>query len=241
MATIPIKAVLSHLTAGEVPVFRLMAKDTKKIGEGEFLRRMSVQTGMDLAQCRYWSDNQRDVLYACLAENCAVDIGYLYAKLYPTGTIPSLTAQPTKAANPVKARAFFKGPFAENVASFDLVNETVTAPAILYEIMQDGASDRNRIESSTARVVINGSAIRIAADQDDNGVWLENLQTGVKVVDATIVYSDASTCHCTFPMLPTTGKYRLVVATRNGENPDEYALAKVTRNVYVVNGGVSHG
>jgi len=239
---IPVEAVLMNGAIGETDQCRLIAKNTKKVGEGEFLQRMSTKTGMDIPFCRFWSDSQRDVLYTALGENCAVDLGYLYAKLYPTGTIPSLTAQPTKEENPVKARVFFKGEFADKVAQFELVNETVTVAAVLYEIMQDGASDLNRIESATARVVINGNEIKVAADQTDNGVWLENATTGVKVAQGVVSYSDASTCHCTFPTLPATGKYRLVLTTRNGESPAVYALARATRYVYVVNGTeVAHG
>jgi len=238
---IPVKSVLSNLTVEGQPCYRLLVANTKKIDESEFLRLLSKKTGMDETKCRYWSDNQRDVLYSCLAENGSVDIGYLYAKLYPTGTIATLTDQPTKEANPVKARAFFKGAFAQKVAQLELENLTLTVNAILHEIMQDGASDLNRIESSTARVVINGNEIKIDPEQTDNGVHLESMTTGVTVATAAVSYSDASTCHCTFPTLPPTGRYRLVLETRNGENPDDYALARVTRIVQVVNGEVAHG
>lgn len=238
---IPVQAVLSSLPVGETSIYRLTSVNVKKVTEPEFMKLMSVKTGMTEALCRFFGDCQRDVIYTCLGNNEAVDMGFLYAKLYPTGTIASLTEQPTKEANPIKARVFFKGDFAKKIAQFELVNQTVTVNATLYEFYQDGASDVNRIESSSARVVVNGNEIKIDANQADNGVWLEHPTTGVKVAQGVVSQSDSSTCHCTFPTLPTTGLYRFVLATRNGEDPAAYALARATRNVFVVNGEVSNG
>ena len=233
MKTIMTKAVLSHLSTGEVPRYRLVSTSSKHINEMAFVQRMMEVTGETDVQCRYWLDAFRRALFGALGENEAVDIGFLFAKLYVGGTIGSLTEQPTTAANPVIARIFLKGEFSELVRSIPVENTTVTVEAVLYEVMQDGASDRNRIESATARVVINGSAIRIDSQRSDNGVWLENPQTGVKVAEGTVLLSNSATCHCTLPTLPPDGKYRLVLATRNGEDPEKYALTRLTRNVSV--------
>lgn len=227
------KAVLTKLPVGERTLYRLLASCPYHIGEEAFLRYMAEEMGISLAQCRFWLDTFRNLLFRLLSENADIDLGFLLAKLYVGGSIESIGDQPTKERNPVLGRVFFKGDFAEQLKAIEVVNDTVTVAAILYELLQDGVAEQNRIESETARVVVNGSKIRIDAEQSDNGVWLENISTGVKVADATVSYSDASTCYFTFPTLPSTGKYRLVLATRNGEDPNVYALAKVTRNVYV--------
>ena len=39
-----------------------------------------------------------------------------------------------------------------------------------------------------------------------------------------------------FATLPETGVYTLVLATRNGEDADDYAVARATRRVQVVLG-----
>ena len=234
MKTIMTKAVLSHLSTGEAPRYRLVSTSAKHINEMAFVQRMMEVTGETDVQCRYWLDAFRRALFGALGENEAVDIGFLFAKLYVGGTIGSLSDQPTMAANPVIARVFLKGEFSELVRSIPVENTTVTVEAVMYEVMQDGASDRNRIESATARVVINGSAIKIDPEQTDNGVWLEDPETGLKVADGTVIHSDSSTCHVTFPTLPETGKYKLVIATRDGNDPTEYTLAKAVRNVKVI-------
>jgi len=234
--SIKCKAVLSNLSVGESPCYRLVPQDVKKIDEAEFLSRLAQKAGQDTVQARYWLDTFRDVFYAYLAENKAIDLNFLYGKLYVGGSLNSVTEQPTKAANPVKPRIFAKGELANAMAAIEVVNDTLTVAALINEVMQDDASDRNRIEAVAKRVVITGNGLRQDATQADNGVWLENADTGIKVADGTVSYSDGSTIFVSFATLPTTGRYRLVVATRNGEDAATYALAKLTRFVYVVNG-----
>ena len=234
--SIKCKAVLSNLSVGEPPCYRLVPQDVTKIDEAEFLSRLATKAGQDTVQARYWLDTFRDVFYAYLAENKAIDLNFLYGKLYVGGSLNSITDQPTKEANPVKPRIFAKGELASAIAALDVVNDTLTVSALINEVMQDDASDRNRIEAAQKRVVITGNGLKQDATQTDNGVWLENVDTGIKVADGTVSYSDGSTIFVSFATLPTTGKYKLVVATRNGEDAATYALAKLTRLVYVVNG-----
>ena len=241
MEKIPVYAVLSAMKVGDVSVYRLVPKNAKKLTEAEFLNLLSQKIKQSPEEARYWLDCFREVLFGQLSENTAVDLGFLFSKLYIGGTIASLNDQPTKDKNPVLPRIFFKNEFSERFKQFEVVNETQTVNAVLYEVSQDGASDLNRIESATARIVANCNEAKIDPTQADNGVWLESIKTNAKVSEASISYSDSSTCYFTFPELPASGTYRLVIATRNGENPDEYGLAKLTRNVFVSNGEVSHG
>ena len=233
MDLIRTKAVMTRPPVGERTLYRLVVVDPHYIGEDEFLQLMAAEMGLSQTQSRYWLDTFRDLLFRLLSENADVDLGFLLAKLHVTGSIASLGDQPTKKDNPVVGRIFFKGDFAAQLKAIDVVNDTETVDAALYEVQQDGVDEQNSIESEEARIVSNGSNIKIDAEQSDNGVWLEKDTTGVKAAEATILYSDASTCYFTFPTLPPTGKYKLVIATRNGESPEKYALMKLTRNVYV--------
>jgi len=237
--SIKCKAVMSNLSVGQAPCYRLVPQDVKKINETEFLSRLATKAGQDAVQARYWLDTFRDVFYSFLAENKAVDLNFLYGKLYVGGSLNSVTEQPTKEANPVKPRIFAKGELASSIASLDVINDTLTVSALINEVMQDDASDKNRIEAANKRIVITGNGLKQDATQTDNGVWLENADTGIKVANGTVSYSDSSTVFVTFATLPSTGRYKLVVATRNGEDAATYALAKLTRLVYVVNGTVN--
>ena len=238
---IPITVIPVTVGPGETPRFRMIAKNPKNLPPEEILRRLSAKNGMEMSTNRYWLDNLGAVVYEALAANETVDCGFAYGKLYPTGTLPSLTAQPTKEANPVRGRIFFKGEMANRLAEIELVNETQSVNVIIYEVQQDGVTAPNCIESTTARVVLNVNRGKIVSGQTDNGLWIEDLKTNVKVADGVVIYSDSSTCHATFPTLPPTGTYRLVLATRDGQSPDEYVLARATRNVFVRNEEVNHG
>lgn len=233
MDKIKVKAVLTKLPVGEKSVYRFVASNPQYVTRERFLQLLAADMGQSQSLSRYWLDSFKELLFKLLSENADVDLGFMLAKLYIGGSVDSIGEQPTEEKNPVRGRVFFKGDMVDRLKALQVENDAVTVAAILYEIMQDGLDDLNRIESETARVVINGSKIKIDAAQVDNGVWLESISTGVKVAEAAVSYSDASTCYVTFPTLPSTGKYRLVLATRNGESPDEYALAKMTRNVYV--------
>ena len=234
--TIPVNVSMVSIGPGGVPIYRMSTKGSKNLSEADILQRLSQKSGLDVTKNRFWMDVFRDVLFQSLSSNETLDLGFMYAKLYPTGTIPSLTAQPTPEANPVKGRIYFKGEFAEKLAAIGLVNETQTVNLILYEVKQDGVRELNRIESTTARVVMNLNCGKIDAAQADNGVWLEDAKTGARLAGATVSYSDSSTCYVTFPTLPPSGRHRLVIATRNGEDPTAYVLARATRLVDVVNG-----
>lgn len=235
MKKVKVKAVMTHMGTGEHPCYRLVTLGTTKVNEQEVLARLAKITGTDEVRSRYWLDAFQMVLFDALSNNECVDLSFLIAKLFASGSIKGMGDQPTKSENPVVGFVGFKGAFAEKLAQIETENDTVTVAAILYELKQDGETEKNRISSTTARIVLNGREIKVDAAQEDNGVWLESIETGVKLVDAEVLYSDAVTCDFKFPTLPPTGKYRLVLATRNGESPEEYALARATRNVYVKN------
>ena len=83
--------------------------------------------------------------------------------------------------------------------------------------------------------VINAKNCRIDPSRADEGVWLEKADGTVAAV-GEVTYSDASTVYAKFATLPETGVYTLVLATRNGESADAYAVARATRRVQVVLG-----
>ena len=236
MPTIKCNAVLTNLPVGEKTYYRLIPQNLKKVPEDEFLRRMAEKTGQSEAMSRFWMDAFRDELYAALASNEAVDLGFLYAKLYIGGSLQSANEQPTRDKNPIEAKCFTKGALADKIGMIAVVNDTKSAGAILYEVWQDGAETNNLVQAAGVRIVLNGNCIKLTAD-DDNGVWLENLTTGVKVAEADVGYSDSSVIHCSFATLPESGQYRLVVATRNAQDPGEYPVEKLSRRVTVVNNG----
>ena len=227
--------MLVNLREGETPVFRLVPENSTKINCDQFLELVAKKAQSDIVQARYWFDAFASTLGTKLAENCAIDLGDLFAKLVVLGSLQSVGDKPTKEKNPVRARIYAKGALAEMLKAIEVINDTLTVSAVMYEVRQDNSTAASRIENNTDRVVINGHNILLNPSASDEGIWLENLDTGIKVSTALVSYSDGAVAYCTFPTLPATGKYRLVLSTRNGESADDYAVTRLTRNVFVVN------
>lgn len=224
-----------NLREGEAPIFRLVPVNVTKIGNDKFLELVAKKAQSDVVQSRYWLDAFTATIGEMLAQNCAIDLGDMFAKLVIGGSLQSVGDKPTRENNPVRARIYAKGPLAELLKTIEVINDTLTISAQLYEVRQDNATAASRIENNTDRVVVNGHNILLNPSAGDEGIWLENLDTGVKVSTALVSYSDGAVAYCTFPTLPTTGQYRLVLSTRNGQDADEYAVTRLTRNVMVVN------
>jgi len=229
---IKVKAVLSQFRVGEQARYRLVTESSEKIDESEFIRLASVKAQKDPVQARFWADIYRKVMFEELMKNNTVDMGDFYAKLHVGGSLAAANQQPTKEGNPVKARIYSKGALADLVGAFEVVNDTLTVGATLYDVQQDGAGETNLLTADNTRIVATGKYVRMDETRTDNGVWLESLE-GVKVKDAVVTYSDAATVYFKFATLPADGKYRLVIATRNAADPDAYTLDLLKRVVYV--------
>ena len=113
------KPVISSIGKGETPIYRLVSTPVSTVCENEFVTRMAKTSGKSAVECRYWLDLIRAQKQAALLANKAVDLGFSYCRLYAAGTINSVTDKPTKERNPVKARAWFKGDFADEIAAIE--------------------------------------------------------------------------------------------------------------------------
>ena len=236
MAEIKVKAVASSLPqVGAQQLYRLVPTSTKTVTEAEFIALLAAEAKQGETEARFWADNYRDVLFKQLMLNNAVDLGFAYAKLYVRGSLKSASDQPTKKENPVVANITIKGSLAELMKSLEVINDTMTVDVFIYELMQDGADAPGTLDTPNARVVINAKNCRIDPSRADEGVWLEKADGTVAAV-GEVTYSDSSTVYAKFATLPETGVYTLVLATRNGESADAYAVARATRRGQVVLG-----
>ena len=232
--SIKAKAVASNLGSGEHQIYRLVVSDQKKVTEDVLITRLATKMGVDKSNARFWCDNMRAVIKNALLANEAIDLGFLFGKLYVTGSLQRADQQPTKADNPVKAVCTVKGDLAAAIAALEVINDTETVAIILYEVTQDGISEVNRIESASARVVLTGSNVKIDTSKEDEGVFLED-EDGARIANGVISYSDSSVIYVTFPTLTAAknGTARLVILGRNGQDAETYAVDRITRNVTI--------
>ena len=230
------KPVLINFGEGETPGYRIVPKDITPVSAAEFQSKLADKIKLDAAQLAAYASGFCIVLLEELLQNKAVDGGFFYARLNVKGSISSLDEPLTKEKNPVVISVWFKGELAEKVKEIEVEIDANTVAAVLYEIMQENASGLNRIENATDEIVINGSYIALDAAQPDTGVWILDASSGTIVKQARIIYSDVNTIRCVFDELPATGQYRLMVATRNAQNADDYIVTRLYRLVQVVNG-----
>lgn len=83
------------------------------------------------------------------------------------------------------------------------------------------------------QVTITGREIVIDAAHADEGVWLEDIETGEKVAQGSVVSTTRQTDKVTFADWPAPGEYRLCLASRAGM-PAEYALIEIRKAVTVI-------
>jgi len=234
METLRCKTQLSNLSSGSSPFFMLKPEDTTEMAEPEFLAAYASALGWSQAKARFALDAYSQVILDALSANRYVNAGPFTAKLAVKGSLDSMTAQPTKEANPVVANIRASGNLAARLRQITVVNAADVIAAAIYELMQDNASGLNRIENTTDTVIVTGTGLQLNAAATDEGVWLADPTTGVVAKTGTVNYSDHGVIKCKFTTLPVTGQYRFTIATRDGD-PSK-SVRTLTRLVQVVNG-----
>lgn len=212
--TMNVKAVLSNLSTGGNPCYRLVIDGGVTINQDAFVTRYADNLRLSIADARYAVDKFFATLHELVMANKAVELEFMGARLVVKGSLRSMNQQPTKDKNPVVLQITAKGRLADSLAEIVLKNVTKMVDAALHEIMQNGASAVSRIENANA-IVINGKGLIITVDNEDEGVWLE--KSGTVVAEAEVTYSDESKIIAEFGELALeNGVYDLCVATRNG-------------------------
>lgn len=221
METIEAKTTLINLspTPGASPAFRLIPQNVRTVTYEELCQLVAEKLGAPVSKAKYEHDVLNQVVIDLLKQNCRVHTGLYAAYLNIGGSVSSVGAQPTKAANPVYVTMTPEGAVVDALRAVEVVNTAVTVMALINEVQQTGCAEMNKITMVDTPVVINGACIRVDTTKTDEGVWLADKQTGTVIGAAEVVSSDAARCVIKFDSLPADGQYRLVIATRNGE-PD---------------------
>jgi len=218
MDTINAKTYLSNLTApGAAPRFFFKPDGTTNISFEQLCQLTSVKTGLPLSTVKYVLETCNQKLIDLLAANSRVHTGLYVASLGISGSVNSIGEQPNKVDNPVHAVLTPEGDIVDILKAIQVINTALTVAAIINEVQESGCAELNKLTAANTNVVVNGSCIKVDGTKTDEGVWIADKDTGVVVKNATIVSSDSARTVVKFASLPTNGRYRLVIATRNGE------------------------
>jgi len=232
METLSCKTQLSNIGTGTTPIFMLKPENVTEMTEAQFLAKLATILGWNEAKARFALDAYGQAVLDALSANKLVQAGPFVAKLAVRGSLPTMTSQPNKIDNPVVANITASGALANILKQITVVNNAEVVAAAIYEVMQNGASGVNRIESTTGQIVITGTGLAIDLNAADEGVWIANKDTGAVVKTLSVSSADHGAIRCTIPSLPATeGQYRLVIATRDGDTSK--SVRTVTRMVQV--------
>lgn len=230
--SINVKAVLSNLAPGSQPFYRLVPQGITTITKDQFVMLLADQLGLAPSEAQYTVDRVWSLIMKLLMENKRVELPYLSASLAITGSVKSMTDQPTKEKNPVVVRLLVKGDAADKINEVKVVNVTVSVEVSLQEVMQIGASAVSRIENEND-ITLNGKGLTINAAAEDEGIWLE--KSGTLVKKAEMKSSSDNEARANFGSLGgiENGVYDLCVSTRAGKTAAE-APARVLRRKVTV-------
>ncbi|MBO4364607.1 MAG: hypothetical protein J5912_09550 [Clostridia bacterium] len=232
---IKVKAVKSHLPlpGGRDPGYMFSVIPGKKLTNEEFVALFANRLGVSDEKAVLCIKALQGVLTEQLAYGRPISIGWLQGKLVVTGSGDALNDQPDKTNNPVKAKIWFGDTIQKALAMMDVENVTVAPEASLLELVQAGLVEQNRITAADTLIVATGRGLKLDTNNADEYVAL--YKGDILVERCSIVYCDAATVQFKLATLPESGEYQIRIATRNGEDPAEYAPALLKRNVMVVN------
>lgn len=230
--TIEVKAILSNLAKGDKPFYRLVPQGIVTITKDQFMMLLADHLGVAPSDAQYTLDRAWSLILNLVMQNKRIELPYLSFSLAVTGSVKSMTDQPTKEKNPVVLRMLVKGEAAEKIGGVKVMNVTVTIEASLQEVKQTGASAVSRIENEND-VIVNGNGLTINAAADDEGAWLE--KSGTLVKKAELKSSNDNEARFNFGSLAgiENGVYDLCVATRAGKTAADAAARVLRRKVTV--------
>ena len=236
MDTIEVKTSLSSFKKGGKPCYQLYLKNPKKMTQEEFVQRFASAINETTAKARFINDMHGQVFCEGIVQNYVVNTGSLRGSLVATGSIPSAGAPLSKTDNPIEVSILAAGELKTRVGEITAVNNTLVVESVLYTVQYDTSDDLNTIEGN-GLIKINGNLLKINEANDDEGVWLEDLDGTIISDKALISTNEANTLNVSFSELPElddTDRCRLVISTRNCESKDSYGTTRLERIVRIV-------
>ena len=221
----------SNLKKGDKPCYVARVKHNGTVAQNAFLKAVAEKSGESVERVRFGWDLAMNELQNQLKNGNRVELEQLAAGLAVHGTFDSANAVWDPAKNKLVPFVNVKGELKAALAR--LATENVTEGAIItIKSILDTVRKENGIIASL-HVYLSGVNTKIDPAKEDEGAWLEDTD-GIIVQRGTVTRSDMTTADITFAALPPTGKYRFVLAGRNGAG-EEFGVSMAKKNVEVVN------
>ena len=223
---------LCNFRKGDKPCYGARVKHNGTVAQNAFLKAVAERSGESVERVRFGWDLAMNELRNQLRNGNRVELELLAAGLAVQGTFDSANAAWDPARNRLAAFVNVKGDL--KAALQGLATENVTEGAIVtIKSILDTVRKENGVIASP-NVYLSGVNTRIDPAKEDEGAWLEDMD-GTIVQRGTVTRSDMTTADITFAALPPSGKYRFVLAGRNGAG-EEFGVSMGKKTVEVING-----
>lgn len=223
---------LCQFKKGEKPCYAAKVKHNGTVAQNAFLKAIAEKSGESVERVRFGWDLAMNELKAQLKAGNRLELEQLAAGLTVQGTFDSANAAWDPAKNKLAAFVNAKGELKKALVGLTTENVTEGAIVTIKSVLDTTRKEDGVI--AALKVYASGVNVKIDPAKEDEGAWLEAMD-GTIVQRATVTRSDATTLDCTFAALPTSGKYRFVVAGRNGAG-EEFGVSMGKKNVEVING-----
>ena len=203
----------------------------RTLSEGEFMQLVADRMGTTKEIAEAWYKGTMRSIIEQMLEGNSVNTGFLLGKLQVEGSTDSADGQPAKGS--VKGVLNFTGDVKAAFAALVAVNDTKMVEASLLTLQQEGVAELNKITAADTNIYCSGNRVYTPDDREDEGVYL--YKGNGLLFKCELVSSSTTSIVFKIPegSLPEDGQYKVVILTRNGENPDEYTVATLTRNVTI--------
>ena len=219
---------LCNFKKGERPCYAARIKNNGTIGQDAFLSRIAELSGETKERVRFTWDLAMSEIARCLKNGNRVELEVLSGGIGVQGTFASANASWDPAKNALVPFVNAKGDLKKALEGLSAENVTEGAVLSIKSVLDTDRKEDGVISALT--VYVSGVNLK-QTDREDEGVWLEDAD-GEIVAKAAVTRSDTTTVDCSFPTLPAPGKYRLVIAGRNGAG-EEFGVSMAKKNVEV--------
>ena len=199
--------------------------------DADLWEAMAKSTGRDAEYIQYLEGIRRKAIIAALKAGKRVSVGGVAIAATVKGTFDTIDGEFDPNRNELAVTGFTYGDFQDALKDCVAENLVKGGRPVLNRVVEIG-QEEDEVFVTGENVSITGRDLAPSADAADEGVWLEDLKSGEMKSAAEIASSSLIEVTCSFPSLPPSGRYRLVVATRCGRGA-EYKVVEAGREVEV--------
>lgn len=229
------KTSLSNFEKGEKPCYRIIPVTIGTRQRKAVAQSIADKTGIDMAMVNYVLQLFIAQLAKELQKGNRVQVeDILSGGLTVKGLFDSTNSSWDGQKNKVDAQFQAVGSLRKAYDDATAQNITEGNRVVVRRVLDTILKQNGKIQCGENVIVyISGLNLGVDGTAEDEGCWLEDVNTGVVVATSEFLASTMTTLDVKFAETPAPGKYNIVVASRGGLGP-EYGVSTAKRLIEVV-------